>query len=78
MREGNRSERRGARVEALTQLGLDPVERRLVGRPESGAFEAVAGQTDGTAAARPTPTLRRMSDTIEHRIHGCYSQIDWT
>src|SRR5438093_9219658 len=29
-----------------------------------------------SAAGTPTRTMRRMKDTVKHRIHGCYSEID--
>src|SRR5712692_6607938 len=29
-----------------------------------------------SAAAAPTRTMRKMRDTVNHRIHGCYSEID--
>ncbi len=42
---GNRPEHRRARVEPAAELGLNPRERRLVGRAEARALERVAGCT---------------------------------
>src|SRR5216683_3166018 len=59
------------RSSASTRLSADSSEgpKRARSRPHP-----VRPTT--SAAGAPTRTMRRMRDTVNHRIHGCYSEID--